>query len=120
MQLASETALKVWKALGCRDAGRVDLRSDKLGNLSYLFLFFLLLLPLFSDLPLLFLLFFFLRFVIGEGAVPHFLEVNPLAGLRPNYSHLSSIADYNGVSYVQLVDIIVKSAMERTSKKRNT
>jgi D-alanine-D-alanine ligase len=41
------------------------------------------------------------------------MEVNPLAGLKPNYSHLPIIAVNNGISFFQLVDIIVKSAAER-------
>lgn len=33
---ATDLALKVWKGLGCRDAGRVDLRCDSRGELNFL------------------------------------------------------------------------------------
>jgi len=33
---ASKIALRVWNELGCRDAGRVDLRCDREGNLNFL------------------------------------------------------------------------------------
>jgi hypothetical protein len=52
----------------------------------------------------------------GEGAIPHFMEANPIAGLKPNYSHLPIIAAHNNTSFVQLIDIIVKSAVERIKK----
>jgi D-alanine-D-alanine ligase len=51
-----EVALASWRALACRDGGRLDLKLD------------------------------------GKG-VPHFLEVNPLAGLNPEISYLPLSAD---------------------------
>ena len=33
---ASDLALRVWRGLGCRDAGRVDLRADEHGRLSFI------------------------------------------------------------------------------------
>eukprot|EP01089_Gocevia_fonbrunei_P014763 TRINITY_DN4124_c0_g1_i1.p1 TRINITY_DN4124_c0_g1~~TRINITY_DN4124_c0_g1_i1.p1 ORF type:complete len:350 (-),score=53.40 TRINITY_DN4124_c0_g1_i1:9-1058(-) len=83
VKAACETALKIWRVLGCRDAGRVDMRSD----------------------------------IIGKGAVPHFLEVNPLAGLRPNYSQLPTLASHSGFTYTDLIEMIVTSAVERIDKK---
>src|SRR5512142_1647842 len=52
-------ALAAWRALRCRDGGRIDVRCD------------------------------------AQGA-PQFIEVNPLAGLRPGHSDLCFIADYAG------------------------
>lgn len=40
-------------------------------------------------------------------------QINPLAGLRPKWSQLPLIAEHNGVSFDQLIEHIVKSAMER-------
>jgi D-alanine-D-alanine ligase len=73
---AQQIALESWKALGCRDAGRVDLRCDDKGR-------------------------------------PHFLEVNPLAGLHPFHSDLPMLCTAIGLSYVQLIGRIVESASER-------
>lgn len=51
---AKTIALKTWKALGCRDAGRVDLRLDEYGNLYVLEVNPLAgLRPKYSDLPIL-------------------------------------------------------------------
>lgn len=75
---AESIALEAWRALGCRDGGRVDLRSD------------------------------------GDGD-PHFLEVNPLAGLHPQHSDLPMIATAVGWSYVELIGRIVRSATERAA-----
>lgn len=69
---AGAVALAAWRALRCRDGGRIDIRYD------------------------------------GEG-VPHFIEVNPLAGLRPDHSDLCFIANYEGVSYRQLIGKIMAS-----------
>lgn len=48
----------------------------------------------------------------GEGK-PNFIEVNPLAGLRPEYSDLPIVCQFFGTSYVQLVEMILESALER-------
>jgi D-alanine-D-alanine ligase len=73
---AMDTALASWKALGCRDGGRVDLRSD------------------------------------GRG-VPHFVEVNPLAGLHPVHSDLCILAQRVGISYKDLIGGILAAALAR-------
>jgi len=75
-QVAKVTALAVWRGLGCRDAGRVDLRAD------------------------------------AEG-IPHFLEVNPLAGLRPEHSDLPILCELAGMPYRELIAGIMDSALKR-------
>ncbi|MFN2395160.1 MAG: hypothetical protein ABR597_05680 [Bacteroidales bacterium] len=69
----AKVALDAWKALGCRDGGRVDLRMDNAG-------------------------------------VPHFIEVNPLAGLNPVHSDLPILARKYGISYHELIKMIMQSA----------
>jgi len=69
-------ALMAYKVLGCRDAGRVDVRCD------------------------------------GEGR-PHFLEINPLAGIHPVISDLPIICSLLKIPYVALIGRIVASALER-------
>ena len=44
---------------------------------------------------------------------PCFIEVNPLAGLRPHYSDLPMVCEFFGTSYVRLIDLILTSALER-------
>jgi D-alanine-D-alanine ligase len=73
---AGAMALRVWRCLGCRDAGRVDLRCDASGE-------------------------------------PHFLEVNPLAGLHPVSSDLTILCRLAGIGYGALIDSIVASACRR-------
>jgi D-alanine-D-alanine ligase len=77
---AEPMALAAWRALGCRDGGRVDLRGDEHGNL----------------------------FV---------LEVNPLPGLHPTHSDLPMLCTAVGITYVELIDRIVTSAMQRIPDK---
>ena len=74
-----ETALAAWRGLGCRDAGRVDVRADVQG-------------------------------------IPHFLEVNPLAGLHPEHSDLPIICNLAGITYYELIDMIMRSALKRLHK----
>jgi len=76
---AEAIALRAWRVLGCRDAGRVDLRSDACHQ-------------------------------------PHFLEVNPLAGLHPCHSDLPMLCTALGIPYVKLIERIVQSAAERVQK----
>ncbi len=73
---AGEVALAAWRALRCRDGGRVDIRNDAHGK-------------------------------------PHFIEVNPLAGLRPDYSDLCFIANYRGISHAQLIGLIMEAFLKR-------
>ena len=73
---AAEVALAAWRALRCRDGGRVDIRND-------------------------------------SHDIPHFIEVNPLAGLRPDYSDLCFIASFRGVSYQELIGKIWASFLRR-------
>jgi D-alanine-D-alanine ligase len=73
-------ALDSWRVLGCRDAGRIDIRCDRLGR-------------------------------------PSFIEVNPLAGLRPEYSDLPIVCAFFGTSYVRLIEMILESACRRIRKR---
>jgi D-alanine-D-alanine ligase len=73
---AGDVALAAWRALRCRDGGRIDIRCDSHGR-------------------------------------PHFIEVNPIAGLRPEHSDLCFIANYEGVSYRQLIGKIMASFLKR-------
>jgi D-alanine-D-alanine ligase len=76
---ARETALAAWRGLGCRDAGRIDLRADARG-------------------------------------VPHFIEVNPLAGIRPDHSDLPILCDLAGMPYREMIDRIMRSALRRIGR----
>jgi D-alanine-D-alanine ligase len=71
-----EVALKAWRGLGARDAGRVDLRVARDGKVS-------------------------------------FIEVNPLAGLHPQHSDLPIICTMVGVTFQQLIERILQSAIRR-------
>jgi len=73
---AVQVAVACWQELGCRDAGRVDLRSDAKG-------------------------------------LPHFIEVNPLAGLHPEHSDLCILASKVGIAYQDLIQQIVSEALSR-------
>lgn len=78
---AVEVALASWRGLGCRDAGRVDLRADAAGE-------------------------------------PCFIEVNPLAGLHPEHSDLPIICSQNGISFLDLMRMILDHATKRIAAGR--
>jgi len=75
-EAAAKVALAAWRALRCRDGGRVDIRNDAHGQ-------------------------------------PNFIEANPLAGLRPDYSDLCFIAGFKGISYQDLIGKIMESFLRR-------
>ena len=77
---AGAVALAAWRALGCRDAGRIDIRCDAEGN-------------------------------------PAFIEVNPLAGLRPEWSELTVLAEQAGLPYTALIGAILDEATTRVAAK---
>jgi D-alanine-D-alanine ligase len=78
---AGDVALAAWRALRCRDGGRVDIRSDATGR-------------------------------------PHFIEVNPLAGLNPERSDLVYITRFQGISYNDLIGRIKESFLLRHPELR--
>ena len=47
---------------------------------------------------------------------PAFIEVNPLAGLRPEYSDLPMVCGFFGTSYVRLIEMILESAAKRVPR----
>ncbi len=75
-KLAGTRALEAYHALGCRDAARIDFRSDSAGE-------------------------------------PYFLEANPIAGLHPHHSDLPILAAQNGVSFVELIGMILDAGLAR-------
>lgn len=77
-QKAAQIALDAWRVLGCRDGGRIDLRSDANGN-------------------------------------PHFLEVNPLAGLHPVLGDLVILSKMAGLTYHDLLHRFIDSALNRNA-----
>jgi len=47
------------------------------------------------------------------NGIPHFIEVNPLAGLRPDHSDLPILCDLAGMPYRELIAGIMRSALKR-------
>lgn len=73
---AERVALAAHRAFGCRDASRVDIRSDSRGW-------------------------------------PHFMEINPVAGLHPKDSDLPMICNFFDMTYCELIEQIVAAACQR-------
>lgn len=81
-QEAVRVALQAWRVLGCRDGGRIDIRSD-------------------------------------DKNQPHFLEVNPLAGLHPVLGDLVILSRLAGVSYHDLLGRVLDSALSDPTRFSN-
>ena len=77
-KLVVTRGLAAYRALGCRDACRLDFRCD------------------------------------ADG-FPVFMEANPIAGLHPTHSDLPILSGLNGISYDQLIALILEAAMDRYS-----
>jgi D-alanine-D-alanine ligase len=73
---AGRVALAAWRALRCRDGGRLDVKSDANGR-------------------------------------PHFIEVNPLAGINPESSDLVFLARFKGIPYRDLIKRIMDAFVAR-------
>jgi len=58
-------------------------------------------------------------FRIDDKGVPNFIELNPLAGLHPEHSDLPILCRSKGISYHQLIDKIMNSAIKRASLLNN-
>lgn len=52
------------------------------------------------------------------NGIPHFMEVNALAGLNPVRSDLPILCNLLGISYHELISSIIKSALGRTKIKK--
>jgi D-alanine-D-alanine ligase len=50
---------------------------------------------------------------LDRNGLPNFIEVNPLAGIRPGYSDLCFIADFEGLTYQQLIGKFLESFFKR-------
>lgn len=74
-------ALKAWKSIYCRGAGRVDIRMNCKGE-------------------------------------PCFMEVNPMAGLNPDYSDLCILCRKVGIPYASLIKKIIDDVIERIDETK--
>ena len=52
-------------------------------------------------------------FRLSDDNELHFIEINPLPGLAPGYSDLPMLAESNGISYDELVRVILNNALKR-------
>ncbi|KAF7595390.1 hypothetical protein BBP40_006384 [Aspergillus hancockii] len=53
----------------------------------------------------------------SEGAMPYVIEVNPIFGMRPDYSLFTWIARNNGMEYQDVVGEIIDNALQRRGKQ---
>lgn len=53
-----------------------------------------------------------------DNGIPHFLEINPLAGLHPYHSDLPILARLNGIEYSELMRMIMESAVQKCKNRK--
>ncbi len=51
-----------------------------------------------------------------DNGIPNFIEVNPLAGIHPEHSDLPILSTKNGISYPELMTMIMDSAVKKIKK----
>lgn len=54
---------------------------------------------------------------MDENGIPNFLEINPLAGIHPEHSDLPILSQLNGISYEELMAMIMNSAIQKLKVK---
>lgn len=54
---------------------------------------------------------------LSKDNIPYVLEINPLPGLDPNDSNFPMMAYASGMKYADLIEVIVKNALERRKEK---
>ncbi len=54
---------------------------------------------------------------MDESGVPNFLEINPLSGIHPTHSDLPILSNLNGISYEELMAMIMNSAIQKLKVK---
>jgi D-alanine-D-alanine ligase len=50
---------------------------------------------------------------MDKNGIPNFLEINPLAGIHPEHSDLPILCTLNGISYIELMKMIMDSAIKK-------
>jgi D-alanine-D-alanine ligase len=50
---------------------------------------------------------------LDENGIANFIEVNPLAGLKPDYSEFPILAAKSGINYSELIGLIMEEALSR-------
>jgi len=51
-----------------------------------------------------------------DSGLPNFIEVNPLAGLHPEHSDLPILSRLNGISYPELIAMIMESSIKKVTQ----
>lgn len=54
---------------------------------------------------------------MDDNDLPHFIEINTLPGMQPNYSDFPRVAKVAGYEYEDLIDKMIKLAIERSKNK---
>jgi D-alanine-D-alanine ligase len=52
-------------------------------------------------------------FRVNEQGEVYFIEINPLPGLAPGYSDYPMLVEFNGISYQEIVKMVLNSALQR-------
>lgn len=53
-----------------------------------------------------------------DRGIPGFIEVNPLAGINPHHSDLPILSRLNGITYLELISMIMESASKKIKQNQ--